>query len=377
MKVTRLEVIRLDATERTPQGFLKAPAHLTRSGVLIYYNADGSERREYRPADEVMRADSLASLIAAPVTDRHPPEMVTPENRRKYDMGHVGENIVRDGGKVAATIYVKDARLISAIERSDVREVSCGYECKLDITAGVVPAGEPDAGQKYDAVQRSIVYNHLAVVPRGRAGNARIHLDAAGHAVFPHFDNEDDNMKIEVIDGVEYTVGSDAHKAAVIRRDETAKKAKADADALQAKADKAEADAKALQKKLDELPAKIATDLKARTDLEAGAAKVLGAEFKFDGLKDAEIRREVAKKANESLKLDGKSDDYVTALYERAVAEAGEERADESADDLARVRADERPKVKGGERFDYEELCKRTDEKLGNLWRGKQEEKTS
>ncbi len=44
-------------------------ARLTKSGVFNY-----DEHREYRPDEEVVRADSLESLKGAPVTDLHPSE---------------------------------------------------------------------------------------------------------------------------------------------------------------------------------------------------------------------------------------------------------------------------------------------------------------
>lgn len=340
MKVTRREVGRLDAPERTPQGFLKAPAHLTRAGVFVYYNADGSERREWRPLKEVMDAGSLATLISSPVTDRHPPEMVTLDNRGKYDRGNVGENILRDGGKVAASLYVKDGKLISAVERGDRREVSCGYTCDVAMTPGVVPAGEPDEGQKYDAVQSGIVYNHVAVVPQGRAGSARIHLDAAGDAVFPHFDNEDKHMKIEVIDGVEYTVGTDAHTAAVKRRADAEKARKDAADALQAKADKAEADLAEAKKRIDGLPAELEKKAKERADLLGHAREILGEEYVVEGKTDAVIKLDIAKHANPSLKFDGKSEAYVEPLFEAAVASRKSGERNDGIDDLRRMRAD-------------------------------------
>lgn len=324
----------MDAPERTPQGFLRAPAHLTRSGVFVYLNADGSQRREYRPTGEVMRADSLATLISAPVTMDHPPEMVTVANRDKYDRGNVGDSIVRDGGKVAASLYIKDSKLLTAVERGDMREVSCGYNCTLEASPGVVPDGEPDAGQRYDAIQRDIVYNHVAILPRGRAGSeVRLRLDGDGNAVYPT--SQEQTMVKERIDGVDYEVGTEPHKAAVSCRDEAAKKAQAERDALQARADKADVDLAAARERLDKLPAELEARATARATLLDGARKVLGSEAKFDGKDDAAIRLEVAAKANPALKLDGKSADYVSALFDMAVSGSAQR-----VDGIVAVRAD-------------------------------------
>lgn len=338
-RVHRLDIGRLDAPERTPQGFLKAPAHLTRAGVFTYYNADGSERREYRSTAEVFRSDSLTTLISAPVTDGHPPEMVNAENRGKYDRGNVGDTIVRDGGKVAATVYVKDAKLISAIERGDMQEVSCGYNCDLDFTPGTVPDGEPDAGQKFDAQQLNVQYNHVAVVPRGRAGSEiRLRLDAAGNVIAPSLARKDSAMKVEVIDGVEYEIGSEPHKAAVKRRDEAAGKAKADAAEKQAKLDAALADLEKARKDAADAPAKAKAAIEARTALETSARKVLGSEANLDGKSDDEIRGEVVKAGYPELKLDGQEPAYVKGLFDAAVAKADAEPS--LARELAGARGD-------------------------------------
>jgi hypothetical protein len=324
-RVHRLDIGRLDAPEKTPQGFLKAPAHLTRAGVFTYYNADGSERKEYRSTAEVFRSDSLSTLIAAPVTHGHPPAMVDVANRGKYDLGNVGDNIVRDGGKVGATVYVKDGKLISAIERGDLREVSCGYNCDLDPTPGIVPDGEPDAGQHYDAQQKNISYNHVALVPQGRAGSeVRLRLDAAGNVIAPSLARKDSAMKVEVIDGVEYEIGGEPHKAAVKRRDEAQAKAKADADAAQAKLDAALADLEKARKDAADAPAKAKAAIEARVALETSAVKVLSGE-KFDGKSDDEIRLAVVKAGYPDIKLDGKEPAYIAALFDAAVAKADAE----------------------------------------------------
>lgn len=54
---------------RTAQGFLRVNARLTKVGVFKYKGG-----REYRSEEEVFRADSLASLKGAPVTDLHSSE---------------------------------------------------------------------------------------------------------------------------------------------------------------------------------------------------------------------------------------------------------------------------------------------------------------
>jgi hypothetical protein len=175
MSVTRYDVAELGSIETTPQGFIRAPAYLTRAGVLDYRRPDGTVVRELRPPTEVFAPASLATLSAAPLTDLHPSEMVSPANVRKLAIGHVSDDVRQDGQHVAANVTVQDAAAIAAVEAGQRRELSCGYTCELDETPGTYN------GQPYDAVQRRIRYNHVGIGPKnwGRAGSSvALRIDA-------------------------------------------------------------------------------------------------------------------------------------------------------------------------------------------------------
>ena len=85
----RYDTYKIDAanTETTPQGFLKVRAYTARTGVQIYKKADGSSLREFRPEYEVFSDENVEALKVSPVTNGHPPEMITPENSKKYIVG--------------------------------------------------------------------------------------------------------------------------------------------------------------------------------------------------------------------------------------------------------------------------------------------------
>jgi hypothetical protein len=170
--VQRYDIGGLGKPERTPAGFLRVDGHPTKAGIFIYRNPDGSMRREFRPPEEVFHTDSMRTLQLAPVTDDHPPANLTAENAAEYQRGAVGESVHQDGELMRAPMLVTDKKLISKMERGKVA-LSCGYTCDVDDQPGEW------RGQKYDAVQKNIRYNHLAVVDRGRAGaDARVRMDA-------------------------------------------------------------------------------------------------------------------------------------------------------------------------------------------------------
>lgn len=121
-----------------------------------------------RRAEDVFEDAALASFEGKPVTDGHPPQNVGPENFSAYARGHV-QNVRRDGEYVVADLYVNDPVLASQIQSRAKREVSCGYLCVY------TPDG---AGYR----QTHIRGNHVAVVPRGRAGREVAIKDAAKEA---------------------------------------------------------------------------------------------------------------------------------------------------------------------------------------------------
>ncbi len=180
--------------ERTPEGYLDVDAYLARDGLLEY--SDGrSSWLEYRPRAELeAAADSWAHAI---VTDDHPPVMVDANNAREYQRGYVisAPSVVEvdDVAYLAARLRVTDAELVSRIVDGQ-RELSIGF------VADVHPEAGTHGGQRYDAVQRSLVGNHVASVAQGRAGPAvRVLLDSAhGSAeLCYHLDVKSDPLDLE------------------------------------------------------------------------------------------------------------------------------------------------------------------------------------
>lgn len=337
-KVDRIDVFRLDAAaERTPQGGLRVPANLTRSGVFNYRNQDGSLRREYRPPAQVFDAASLKSLEDATVTDLHQ-GMVTPANYASLSKGHV-RDVKRAGTFVSGAVLVQDAGAVAAVEAGTRKELSCGYSCDLDPTPG-----RTDAGEEYDAVQTNIRYNHVALLPvgEGRAGReVALRLDGAAYschdlgADLAIARTEPGQMKIR-FDGKEYEAGSKEHLDAT---DAFYAKAQADLARVTAERDQAIRDRDSARADAADArdPAKLAARVAARAQLEADA-KRLWPEVKSDGLTDAQVREAVVLHGDDAVKarldsflVDGKSgpahEAYVTARFDAMLAGAGKSAA--------------------------------------------------
>ena len=170
-----LDRLTMDGSRRrTADGYLAASAHVARTGIQVYSGhevgrSDLTQVRVYRPEAEVFDRASLETLANKPITVDHPPEGVSAANWRKYAAGHLGGEILRDGDRIAVSLLLTDAAAITALEGGK-QELSAGYDCALDWTSGRTPAGGA-----YDAVQRRIRFNHVALVAQGRAGsNVRI-----------------------------------------------------------------------------------------------------------------------------------------------------------------------------------------------------------
>ena len=128
----------------------------------------------YRPESEVFEPEAIASFEGKPITDGHPPDMefVDPSNIERLQRGHLQN--VRQGAEalesgeypLLADVLITHEELIDKVEKQGLRELSCGYDYNLALQDGQL-------------IQKDIRGNHVAVVPRGRAGaEARIN-DAA------------------------------------------------------------------------------------------------------------------------------------------------------------------------------------------------------
>jgi len=303
---------RLGKVKRTAQGGISVPATLARTGILEYIQPDGSVRREYRSPEEVFSPESLASLANAPVTNLHPSELITPENFAAYSRGHVEGVPRQDGNKILGDLVIQDARLIRLIDRGNTRnEVSCGYTAKIVEGAGVTPEGE-----RYDARQTQIRYNHTALVPSGRAGSeVAIRLDAEGDQI-PHQEEDNEDIMKERINGTVYEVGTDAHTAACVARDLAEGQAVAAGAALQARLDAADAEVARLTEA--HAAVDVAALVSARLRL-IDRARTAGAEVRLD-MSDEEITLATVAKLLPNQDVTGKSADYVTGMIEYAIA---------------------------------------------------------
>ena len=168
--VTRLDSFPAFKASYTDEGYLRDKPVLTSTGIFEYRNDDGSIRRELRLPEEVFAPESLASYKGKPVVITHDAGLITSDNVADNQIGTILTEGEKSGEDVRAEIVIHDT---DALKECRFKELSLGYNLDLEETPGVWK------GQKYDAIQRNIRVNHLAIVREARAGDqARLNIDS-------------------------------------------------------------------------------------------------------------------------------------------------------------------------------------------------------
>ena len=332
--------VAITGIRRTNDGYLVADARVARTGIQIYAGRevdpdnvhgmrDRAEVRVYRPEAEVFDAAAMRSYAFRPVTLDHPAEAVTADNWRAVAVGQTGADVVRDGDFVRVPLVLMDAAAIAAVE-SGKRQLSMGYSTELTFQDGKSPDGVA-----YDAIQKSLRMNHLAVVAEARGGpdltigdetreEKRMADAIKTRAVLV------DGLTIETTDqGAEAiallqgrltdaakaaSVSDAAHDAAIASKDAALAAKDAEIDALKASV----LDAAALD-------ARVAS----RSDLIA-KAKAIAPAIKTDGLGDDAIRKAaVAARLGDAV-VAGKAQAYIDARFD-ILAEADPIRSQDAA----------------------------------------------
>jgi hypothetical protein len=353
----------------TAQGFLRVDGYATRVGILEYPDPEfpGGIRRELRRPGVLFDAGSLASYEGAPITDDHPPEMVTPSNATAYAKGTVLGEARRDGDHVAVSFVITDADTIRKA-KDGKRELSTGYRILLDETPGV----DPVYG-RYDVEQTKIEVNHLAIVSAGRAGpTARIRMDAralssCATALSEQNSNErtssvereptshrtdrgnmDPKKQIEELEAKLQTAANAlaAEKARADNAEGKLTTAVTRADAAEGKVTVLEEQVKQLrtERRDDNVIAekdeqirkekdradkaeqalvgfdeRVDARVKDRVSLERDAAPVLGSEYRFDGITDRELMLAVLDKRGHVVERD-RNDAHIRGAFNVAIA---------------------------------------------------------
>lgn len=158
---------------------------ISQVGIFPYSGAQLGRENEpdrifnvYRPAEELSSPETMDSFRLVPVIDDHVMlgEGAKPAEDKGIE-GVIGDKVTFDGNTLRANIKIMSKRLAQKIKAGKT-QLSLGYRAVYDFTPGVYN------GQRYDAVQRRLRGNHIALVENGRMGAGVRVLDAMDHMIF-------------------------------------------------------------------------------------------------------------------------------------------------------------------------------------------------
>jgi len=325
---------RIGKVKKTPEGYIYGTAPIAKVGILKYYQGDGSVINELVPEDTLFDQESMDSLKLRPITNQHPAEKIMDSKTVKRNkVGTVGENSTRIDDTLVTTLIVTDEDAITSIEKEGRKELSPGYTCELLMRPGVFN------GMKYDAIQLSRRYNHLAICDKARGGSElRLNLDSVdnldGFTVDKFdildksknsFNRKEGTMPTFKIDGIEYQAAQEVVNFINKLQGDNATlsgslKVKTDElDKKSAALDVASAKIVTLEKR--DTAKEISDGVKERLSLLKIASVVMDqAEFsKIDDMLNKDVKIAIIKKKSPEANLDGKSDVYLDARFDGVV----------------------------------------------------------
>ena len=151
---------------------LRYDVPLTKIGVFPYLGRQIDPELEpgkvyfvLRPKEELTAPETLKSLEEIPFIDDH--TMIgkdfTPAEVKGIH-GVTGSNVKVNGDLITNDLKIYSDKLKNLIDGGK-RDLSMGYRCNYELTKGEYK------GQPYDAIQRNIRFNHVALVDEGRMGS--------------------------------------------------------------------------------------------------------------------------------------------------------------------------------------------------------------
>lgn len=267
-------------------------------------------------------------MIGKPVVITHKGGMVNGKTARHRNVGTMlSARFDSTQGVTLNQIVIHDEQAQEA-GRTTHKYLSLGYRLDLEERRGYYSAATneisdtpKDGFEPFDAIQRNLVVNHLAMVPMGRAGEvARLNLDGNED----YFDNEEKPMpNIKLANGTEIEVVQEVadHVSGLQTRLDGAEASlsttKGTLTAVSAERDSLKQTVDGFDDKLKQARLDAADELQATAKLIGSVSHKV---TDVDGKSDVEIKAAFVKAVMPAINLDGKDDLEICGAFEYALA---------------------------------------------------------
>ena len=159
-------------------GFIEIPDNpISKVGVFDYLGSEisapepGKLYKVYRPADELSASACMDSFRGMPLVNDHTMlgDGQTDPAKKGID-GTIGDKVYFKDGTLYGNLRLYTDKIKNLV-KSGKKDLSLGYYSRYEFTPGTWN------GQAYDAIQRFISGNHIALVDAGRMGQTVAVLD--------------------------------------------------------------------------------------------------------------------------------------------------------------------------------------------------------
>jgi len=302
-------------TKRTinDQGQMIVPCKFARTGSQLYTAGQLGLADEapdkivtvFRDESDVFEEGSMESFRSAPVTIDHPkdengaPIKVTSKNSKELQVGVLEGMPVRDEDTLGGVLVLTAQEAIDSLEEGN-QELSAGYTCDIEDVDGKL-------------YQRNIRANHIAIVAKGRAGSSCRISDEALEIQEKEKDKDSPVMVDEALltDALNKIEGLEKEL-------ETQKTLTADVKEV---SDKAVAELETVKAELNDAKEAAKEDVVERCRVIEQARLVADMRDLHDKTV-SQVRKMVVEDQMPEIKLEGKSDDYVAAMFDMLVDQA-------------------------------------------------------
>lgn len=199
----------MSARQYDQNGFIEVKGNpISKVGVFQYTGGQiGHDDRDrifnvYRPESELSNPETINSFKLVPFVDDHAmlgseDDGLTPAENKGVQ-GVIGEDVYYEAPYLRGNLRIFSESVKNLIGSGSKVELSPGYRCRYEFTSGTFN------GEHYDAIQRDLRGNHLALVDEGRTG-----------------------PDVKVLDSMRFTLDSNDLKEAFMADEKTPVEAKA------------------------------------------------------------------------------------------------------------------------------------------------------